>query len=134
MNNVIRKSTLVLSKMDKASMTMLKRLKEIEDFDNIGESEEYIKLQSENRTLIVLNEEMIYYNNIEEIENSDRFVFWFQTSEQNVQQGGFSRTISPQNTRDFTTLRLQIHTSQNGFVVKGKFYVVDFKNQWKKMM
>nr|WP_288978891.1 hypothetical protein [uncultured Allomuricauda sp.] len=66
--------------------------------------------------------------------NSDRFVFWFQTSEQNVQQGGFSRTISPQNTRDFTTLRLQIHTSQNGFVVKGKFYVVDFKNQWKKMM
>ena len=61
--------------MDKASMTMLERLKEIEDFDNIGESEEYIKLQSENRTLIVLNEEMIYYNNIEEIENSDRFVF-----------------------------------------------------------
>ena len=61
--------------MDKASMTMLERLKEIENFDDIIESEEYIRLQSNNRTLIVLNKEMIYYNNIEEIENSDRFVF-----------------------------------------------------------
>ncbi len=61
--------------MDKASMTMLERLKEIENFEDITESEEYIRLQSKNRTLIVLNKEMIYYNNIEEIENSDRFVF-----------------------------------------------------------
>ena len=75
MNNVIKKSTLILSKMDKASITMLERLKEIENFDDIIESEEYIRLQSNNRTLIVLNKEMIYYNNIEEIENSDRFVF-----------------------------------------------------------
>ena len=61
MNNVIKKSTLILSKMDKASMTMLERLKEIENFDDIIESEEYIRLQSNNRTLIVLNKEMIYY-------------------------------------------------------------------------
>ena len=61
--------------MDNASMTMLERIKEIENFDKISESEEYIRLQSKNRTLIVLNKEMIYYNNIEEIENSDRFVF-----------------------------------------------------------
>ena len=54
MNNVIKKSTLILSKMDKASMTMLERLKEIENFDDIIESEEYIRLQSNNRTLIVL--------------------------------------------------------------------------------
>ena len=44
MNNVIKKSTLILSKMDKASMTMLERLKEIENFDDISESEEYLSL------------------------------------------------------------------------------------------
>ena len=71
----IRKSTLVLSKRDPASMTMLKKLKEIEDFNEISEFEEYTKLQSKNRTLIILNKEMIYQDNIEEIENSDRFVF-----------------------------------------------------------
>ena len=61
--------------MDKASMTMLEKIREIENFDNICETEEYSKLQSNNRTLIVLNKEMIYFNDIEEIERSDSFVY-----------------------------------------------------------
>ncbi len=75
MKNSIKKSTIILSKMDKASMTMLEKIREIENFDNICETEEYSKLQSNNRTLIVLNKEMIYFNDIEEIERSDRFVY-----------------------------------------------------------
>ena len=75
MNNSFRKSTLVLSTKDPASMTMLKRLKKRQNFDNIEENRGYSKLQSKNMTVIVLDEEMIYCDNIEDIEDSDRFVF-----------------------------------------------------------
>jgi len=75
MNNPFRKSTLVLSRKDPASMTMLKKLKKRQNFDNIEENSRYSRLQSKNMTMIVLDEEMIYCDNIEDIEDSDRFVF-----------------------------------------------------------
>ena len=56
-------------------MTMLKRLKKRQNFDNIEENSGHSKLQSKNMTVIVLDEEMIYCDNIEDIEDSDRFVF-----------------------------------------------------------
>ena len=66
MNNPFKKSTLVLSRKDPASMTMLKRLKKRQNFDNIEENSGYSKLQSKNMTVIVLDEEMIYCDNIED--------------------------------------------------------------------
>ena len=55
-------------------MTMLKRLKKRQNFDNIEENSGYSRLQSKNMTMIVLDEEMIYCDNIEDIDTGTNHI------------------------------------------------------------
>ena len=54
---------------------MLDIMYRMHNFRTIKEDTEYVKLVDKNRIIIILNDEMIYYDNIEKIEKSDRYIF-----------------------------------------------------------
>ena len=108
-------------------MTMLKRLKKRQNFDNIEENSGYSRLQSKNMTMIVLDEEMIYCDNIEDIEDSDRFVFLSRHVSQSKKPTLTSHFLgNPSNEAPYGGEKMQIaatgccHPSHQDFTSGGK--------------
>ena len=68
-------STFIVSEKDQASMNMLDILMNKYDWKLIEKTRTYKKLGENELKIIILNEEMIYCENIEKIEESDRYIF-----------------------------------------------------------